>query len=159
MRQTRQGFTLIMGIWILTAMSLIMSVMLSYSSQTLNQTVAIYNKEQAQMLSKSATEYALLAISAHDRSLVGDCINHINATYSPDNVTLFDINTTIRYIGLGALVGGNGCDDLPGAQFISTAESNGTIIIDTYVTSRSANAAIRTADPIIRYHRRTLQKP
>ena len=137
-----------MAIWVLVAMTSIMAIMLSYSSQTLQQTATIYVREQAQLLSKSATEYALLAISAHDRTLGNDCIDHINATFSPNNVTTFDINTTIRHIGLGALA----CNDLPGAENINTSESNGTVIIDTYVTSRNVN-------PTIRYHRRTIQKP
>ena len=152
MRNARKGFTLIMAIWILVAMSSMMALMLSFSSQTLNQTTAIYVREQAQLLSKSATEYALLAISGHNRAAANDCINHINATYSPSGITQFDINTTIRYIGLGGL---GGCSTLPGAENIATAESNGTVIIDTYVTSKNQSVS----DPIIRYHRRTIQKP
>lgn len=144
---------MVMAIWILVAMTSMMALMLSFSSQTLNQTTAIHTKEQAQLLSKSATEYALLAISGHDRTVSGSCINHINATYSPGGINQFDINTTIRYIGLGAL--GGTCDDLPGADNINTLESEGTIIIDTYVTSKTQSLS----DPIIRYHRRTIQKP
>lgn len=152
MQHKRNGFTLIMAIWILVAMSTMMALMLSFSSQSVNQTTSIYVREQAQMLSKSATEYALLAISGHDRT-TGDCLNYINATYSPGGTTMFDINTTIKYIGLGALAGN--CEDLPGADSINTAESNGTVIIDTYVTSRNQ----APTDPTIRYHRRTIQKP
>lgn len=148
MQKKRQGFTLIMAIWVLVAMTSMMAIMLSYSSQTLQQTTQIYTREQAQLLAKSATEYALLAISAHDRTVSNDCINHINATFAPNGVTSFDINTTIRHIGFASLA----CNDLPGAETISTAESNGTVIIDTYVTSRDLN-------PVIRYHRRTIQKP
>lgn len=153
MQHKRSGFTIILAIWILVAMTSIMALMLSFSSQTLSQTTSIYVKEQAQLLSKSATEYALLAISAHDRNTTGNCINSINSTYSPNNVTQFDINSSIKYIGMGNLAGL--CDHLIGAQNINTAESNGTIIIDTYVTARNKS----TTDPIIRYHRRTLQKP
>ncbi len=152
MRQQRRAFTLVMAIWILVAMTSMMALMLSFSSQTVNQTAQIYVKEQAQLLSKSATEYALLAISGHNRT-AGDCINYINSTYSPGGLTAFDINTSIRYIGLGALAGD--CNDVTGALVINTPESNGTVIIDTYVTSKNQAAG----DPIIRYHRRTIQKP
>lgn len=157
MQQSRKGFTIIMAIWILVAMSSMMALMLSFTSQTLNQTTAIYTKEQAQLLSKSATEYALLAISGHARGLpgAGTCVNQINSTYAPlpAGIIEFNINTTIKYIGLANL--GAGCSSLPNAGAIGTPESIGTVLIDTYVTSVPRGAA----DPIIRYHRRTIQKP
>ena len=156
MRSSHNGFTLIMGMFILVAITSLMTLMLSYNSQTLNQTGSIYTRAQAQLLSRSATEYALLAISAHDRT-AGDCINYINSTYSPNGTKDFDINTTIRYIGLGALTAGAGCSTLPGAGNIVTPESNGTIIIDTYVSINPDNVPPGVAT--IRYHRRTIQKP
>jgi hypothetical protein len=155
MRSSHSGFTLIMGMYILVAITSLMTLMLSYNSQTLNQVSAIHTREQAQLLSRSATEYALLAISGHDRSGANGCINYINSSYSPNGSKDFDINTTIRYIGLNA-VGGT-CNDLPGASIIATPESNGTIIIDTYVSVNPANVPPGAAT--IRYHRRTIQKP
>ncbi len=150
MRNQRSGFTLIVAIFLLVALSSMMAIMISYTTQTSSQTKDIYLKEQAQLLAKSATEFALLAISGHDRTATGNCVNQINATYSPDSGSkLFDINTTIRYIGLGSIAG---CSSLNGAGAIATAESNGTVLIDVYVTATDTN-------PPIRYHRRTLQKP
>lgn len=155
MRSTRKGFTLILGIFILVAVTSLMTLMISYNVQTLNQTTQIHSKAQAELLSKSATEYALLAISAHDRTLANDCINFINSSYSPGNIKMFDINTSIRYIGLGTLGGCNTVNTFAGT--ILTPESNGTVIIDTYVSSNLAN--LIPGEVAIRYHRRTIQKP
>ncbi len=158
MRQSSKGFTLIVAIWLLLAMTGMMAIMLSFSSQTVDQTATIYVREQAQLLSKSATEYALLSISAHDRTIGLDCVNYINSTFSPNGSAMFDINTTIKYIGLAPTVTGI-CEDLPGAEGSVAnpifTESQGMFLIDTYVTAKDAIPGKQS----IRYHRRTLQKP
>ena len=122
--------------------------MLSMTAQTSKRGADIYFHEQAHMLAKSATEYALLAISGHNNS--ADCITNINSEYGD----VYDINTTIRYIGLstvdGTCANGNSLVDT-----IVTPESNGTVMIDVYITL-NANS---TGAEALRFHRRTLQKP
>lgn len=146
----RSGFTLIMAIFLLLAIAAMLGAMISYTSETSQKTTDIYMKEQAILLAKSATEYALLAISAHDRTATGNCISDIDTTYTAGGIRMFDINTSIRYFGLGSIAG---CPNL--AATIATPESNGTVIIDVTVTE---NSATRNLNPI-RYHRRTIQKP
>jgi hypothetical protein len=151
-KSARKGIAMITAIAFLLIMVTIMGLMVSLTARASKQGADIYFQEQAQLLAKSATEYALLAISGHDRS-GGDCVNQITSGYvCTGGNCLYDINTTIRYIGLGGLAGD--CDDYIAA--INTPESNGTVLIDVYVTLDPTQA--KTTERIS-YHRRTMQKP
>ncbi len=148
----RRGFGLITAIVIMITVATLMTLMIGLSSTSVKVTLDLYLKEQAELLSRSATEYALLAISGHDNSV--DCIQNINIAYPQADPT-HEANVTIWYIGRGlpAL-----CTNiLPnGANNIDTNESNLTVIIDTVVSVNQANTGI--TEPI-RVHRRTIQKP
>jgi len=63
-----------------------------------------------------------------------------------------DINITIRYIGNN--FGTVPCITVPGANNIATDESNRTVIIDTWVRTKTGIIP----EPIV-MHRRTIQKP
>ena len=150
-QQTRGGFAMITAIFFMVVIATLLSFMLSMSSETSNRTTNTYLNEQAQLLAKSAVEYAILHVSGVDRATAG-CKEVINTQYSPDGSAMFDINLTINYFGFG-----DGCADFFTAGTIgdiSTAESNGTMMIDVYV---SDNANLNLDEPIS-YHRRTLQK-
>lgn len=126
---------------------------ISLSTLSTKQTSDLYLREQAELLVQSATEYALLAISAHD--FTGNCLNTINSTYSDGVTTLFDINVSLYYLGNGLP---NNCQKPSGSvnaisSNIDTNDSNRTVIIDTFVTDRNLST-----EPI-RLHRRTIQKP
>lgn len=70
----RHGFTLLLAIVIMVLIGTLMSLMLSFTTTTLKQTEDIYLKEQAELIARSATEYALLKISGNNWSN-GECIN------------------------------------------------------------------------------------
>ncbi len=144
----RKGFSLITAIVILVTVATLMTLMMGLSSGSVKNTLDLYLKEQAEILSRSATEYALLAISGHNNTL--DCIENIDMRYPADNPT-HDINMTIQYIGSGIV----NCANIL-SNNIDTNESNLTVIIDTIVTVDQVNTGI--TEPI-RIHRRTLQKP
>jgi type II secretory pathway pseudopilin PulG len=114
---------------------------LNISSATTRQTSDLYAKEQVQILARSATEYTLLQISGTDYST--GCYNGEVFTYNG-----FDINTSVSYIGTNF---STACARVL-ADPIATDESNGTAIIDVTVTYADDGK-------LIRYHRRTLQKP
>ena len=149
LQQTRSGFAMITAIFFMVIIATLLSFMLSTTAETANRTTNSYLNEQAQLLAKSAVEYAILAVSGRDRSGASGCLEVINTQYSPDGSAMFDINLTIRYIGFDSLAG---CTAYVGE--IQTAESNGTMMIDVYV---SDNAGMNLNEPIS-YHRRTLQK-
>ena len=140
---------MIMAIILIVVLTTIMAFMLSLTQKTTKQTTNIYLKEQAILLAKSATELALLKISGYDRNATGvtTCLGTINAVYPSIAAPIFNVNVTMHYIGLNCT---NGYNYIPN---IHTADSNGSVLIDTTVTS----AANVSTDPI-RYTRRTLQK-
>ncbi len=157
----RNGFAMIMAIFFMIVIATLLTYMLSSTSETAQRTTNTYVNEQAQLLAKSAVEYALLRVSAHNRKGADNtlgtaddsCINTLNFNY-PDNTNpIFDIQVDIAYYGFGAhnATPGN-CVTM--ANNIQTPESNGTMRIDVYV---SDNAGLGLSEPI-RYHRRTLQK-
>ncbi len=139
----RKGFSLLTAIIFLVLIATISAISISLSTQTVKQTTDIYLKNQAELLLRSGTEFALLAMSGHNYN--SSCLNDINMTYSNQ----FDINVSIMYIGKGLP---SGCQTLD--NNISTADSNRTVIIDTFVSTK----ADITTEPI-RLHRRTIQKP
>jgi hypothetical protein len=143
---------MIIAIAFLLITAVLMAIMINMTSQTTKRTGDIYFQEQAHLLAKSATEFTLLAISGHNRA-GGNCLTNINAQYPNAASPIFDINTTIRYIGLAGL--GGTCATSSLINNITTPESNGTIVIDTYVTT-SANVLLTEQ---VRFHRRTMQKP
>ena len=145
---TRSGVAMIIAIAFLLITAVLMAIMINMTAQTTKRTGDIYFQEQAHLLAKSATEFALLAISGHNRA-GGNCLTNINSQYpGAGAAAIFDINTTIRYFGLN-------CVSNSLTNTISTPESNGTIIVDTYVTTSSN---VNLTEPI-RFHRRTMQKP
>ena len=133
-------------------MASIMGLMLSMTAATSKRGADLYFQEQAHMLAKSATEFALLAISGHDRVANNNCVNTISSQYPAVN-PVYDINTTIRYIGFPNSGFGANCNRYIGN--IQTPESNGTVLIDVVVTT---NATAGLDEPV-RFHRRTMQKP
>jgi hypothetical protein len=151
----RKGFSMITAIIFMILVATIGALSLSLSSVSVKQTSDLYLREEAEILVQSSTEYALLAISGHNFS--ANCLNTINATYTPDGTTtVFDINITMYYFGNGLP---NNCQKPSGSinaisSNIDTNESNLTVLIDTIVTS----TATASTEPI-RIHRRTLQKP
>lgn len=144
---------MLLAIAFLLITAVLMAIMVNMTAQTTKRTGDIFFQEQAHLLAKSATEFTLLAISGHNRA-GGNCLRKVNVQYPSAAAPIFDINTTIRYIGLAGL--GGTCDGADSfIDNIVTPESNGTILIDTYVTTSSA---VNLTEPV-RFHRRTMQKP
>ena len=144
----RRGFTLLSAIFLMVLVATLMVVAFSLSAQTKKQTGDIYMREQAYLLGRSATEFALLAISGHDNK--NDCINQINLQF-PQDQPIYDVNMSLYYIGNNMP---GSCQTLPTGTGIATQESNGTVLIDTIVTYMDPATNER-----VRFHRRTIQKP
>ncbi len=154
----RRGIAMIMAIAVILILSTIMALMLSLTAQSSKQTTNDYLHEQAIILTRSAIEYALLQISARDRTT--GCLTRLNLGYPnlDPSTRIFDINMSISYIGLS---GGNANSECtPAENFITTAnvsniESRGAILLDVIISTNPDSNI--TTEPI-RYHRRTLQK-
>ncbi len=133
----------------MVTVAVLMALMVNLSSSSVKTTLDVYLKEQAELLARGATEYALLAISGHPNGI--NCIQNINIAYPQAVDNTHDINISLSYIG----------DSMPNCanmldNAIATPESNITVIIDTVVSVNQANTLI--SEPI-RIHRRTIQKP
>ncbi len=155
----RSGFAMIMAIFVIVIVGTLMALMISMSATSLKRTTNLYLSEQAVLLAKSATEYALLAISGTDRTAAAGCLTTINIDYDPSGVgnNMFNITINIQYIGLSAGNAANECtvaqNFIPNAN-VSALESRGSALIDVVVESDPSLGIGET----IRYHRRTLQK-
>ena len=143
---SRRGMAMIMAIAVIVIIGTIMALSLSMTAQTTKRTTDLYLYEQAVLLSKSATEYALLRI-AQD----GPC-SHLNDLNFPQK-SIYDINITTRYIYTAPFPAG--CPASPATITVQTPEQNGSVIMDVTVSvPQSANVA---TEPI-RYFRRSIQK-
>lgn len=144
----KKGFSLLTAILFLVVISTISILALSLSTQSAKQTTDNYLKIQAELIAKSATEFALLAMSGHNYSL--NCLETISIKYPETTNYTHEANVSIMYIGNGLTCNTSHILD----DNVTTTDSNRTVIIDTIVTT---NPAI-TTEPI-RIHRRTIQKP
>ena len=150
----RSGFSLLMALLFLVLIATISALSISLSTQSVKQTSDIHFKNQAELLLRSGTEFALLAMSGHDYVNDG-CLSSINIMY-PDATAnhTHDINISIMYIGNGF---GATCTQL--GTNIVTNESNRTVIIDTFVSTNPQLTANGLISEQIRMHRRSIQKP
>lgn len=139
-KKGRSGFAMIMALAVVMVISTILALSLSLTTQTAKRTTDLYIYEQAVLLSKSATEYALLQISQNG------CINSNNSKFNFKE-DIYDINISAQYVYTGAST----CKDY---FQISTPETNGTVLLDVTVTLNDKNIA---SEPI-RFFRRSIQK-
>ena len=86
----------------MVTIAVLMSLMINLSSGSVKATLDIYLKEQAELLARGATEYAILAVSGHDNNV--SCIENINIAYPEGADNTHDINMTIMYMGRGIRV-------------------------------------------------------
>ena len=124
----RKGFSLITAIIIMILLATLLTLSISLSSQSVKQTTDIFLKAQAELLARSATEYALLAISGHDRDGSGNCLEDLTIGYNNTHTATI----SIMYIGNTLPCSSGRILD----NSITTNESNVTVIIDTIVENK-----------------------
>ncbi len=145
LKSSRNAIAMIMAIAVILIVSGIMALSLSMTVMTNKRTVDIYIYEQAVLLSKSATEYALLRI-AED----GPCSHQTGLNFTQDSI--YDINITMRYVYTTPFPAG--CTAAPVTIEVQTPEQNGSVIMDVRV---SVNDEDITSEPIT-FFRRSIQK-
>jgi len=132
----KKSFAMLFAIGFIVVLGTLGTLMMYFSSVTLRQTTDNYISLQGELYAKSATEFAIQALESRDFS--NGCINQIDI-----NTSLYDINMTFHYFLTSCPTDCN-CSE------ITTKESNGTVMINTYVKSKYDT---------IRIFRQTLQKP
>ncbi len=163
----REAFSMFTAIVVLMMMASIAALVFNTAGKITKETTSQYRKEQAMLLSKSYTEFAVLAIQGHNMSTNGclktitgiinytglDATNNANASNNGEG---YNVRVTLRYIGLPGSV----------TCSVNSASTSGSVsaIVDTYVRYRdpdnpaSAESSTWSNVPWITYHRRTLQK-
>ncbi len=148
---SRSGMAMIMAITVIVIMATIMALSLALTTKTTKKTVDMYIYEQSILLSKSATEYALLEIAR-----LGPCsVSNINFNPDLDNDgtdDYYNINIDVQYIYNTTAP----CIATGGTTYttVATPEQDGSVIMDVTVSVNDTSIA---SEPI-RYFRRTIQK-
>lgn len=120
-------------------MSVIGIMILKFSSASTTHTSRSFMDTRAELMLRSATEYAILALQGHDFN--STCLNKINL-----DDELFDINITYHYFFTNCPSGCNYCSN------IVTEDTNGSVLVYVTVSSKNPNFHIRKV-------RFTLQNP
>lgn len=151
MRQ-RRGFGLITAIILMVLIATVASMILFFATTSSKKATDDYLRIQAEMLSRSATEFATMRVQGFDRG-GGKCLENLNIKADP-----FDINVTINY-----LFKGNKPDDCSDSNVYSKdledSDLNGTIIMDVVVVEQMPSDQEKWNKEPIRIHKRTIQKP
>ncbi len=146
----RKAFSMITAIVVIVLMSTVAMLIMSLSGKLIKETTAQYQREQAILLANSYTEYAVMAVTANDRST--KCLSTINGTFNG-----YSARIHIAYIGTGAVIG-----TCAGTRTLGTVPAGSdtplTIIVDAYIDYDDLDNPSGSGVPNITYHRRTVQK-
>ena len=134
----KKSFAMLFAIIFIVVLGTIGGLMIYFANQSTQNVQNNYLDIQAHLKAKSATEFAIMALESRDFDNDG-CINKIDI-----NSTLFDVNMTFHYFL-------KSCPSDCNCSNITTQDSNGSVMINTYVTSK--------INPQVRYFRQTIQKP
>jgi len=155
----RSAFSMITAIIVIIIMSTVAILVTNLSSKSVKTTTAQYQRAQAMLYAKSYTEFAILAVMAHNRAT--DCVEEINGTIGSPTTTGngYQIHTHIAYIGPLSEIAGCGNPGGTGLRQLSvnvtTASTPLTLIIDAYVDYKDPD---NVSGNWFTVHRRTVQK-
>ena len=151
----RSAFSMLTAIFLIVIMATISVFVMSLSGKVVKATTAQFQHEQAVLYAKSYTEYAILAVTGHDRS--SNCLQTVTGTISAGGG--YSIRTHIAYIASASELGS--CVDAGGVSLqlnnaaLETTDTPLTIIIDAYVDYSDLD---NPSGPLLTVHRRTVQK-
>ncbi len=148
----RSAFSMLTAIFLIVIMATISIFVMSLSGKVVKATTAQFQHEQAVLYAKSYTEYAILAVTGHDRST--KCLQTVTGTISAGGG--YSIRTHIAYIASASELGtcAGGVRQLNNAALVTT-DTPLTIIIDAYVDYSDLD---NPSGPLLTVHRRTVQK-
>ncbi len=145
-KNQRKAFSMITAIIVIILMATVAMSTMNLSGKMVKETTAQYQNEQAVLLAKSYTEYAILAVTGINRS--STCLSTIKGSYGD-----YDARIHISYIGTTAEIGTCAATRKLGTV-PAGSETPLTIIIDAYIDYSDLDNANQT----MTYHRRTVQK-
>lgn len=149
----RRGFGIITAIILLVLIATVGAMILSIATTSSKKATDDYLRIQAEMLARSATEFAVMRVQGFNRTTNNNCLENIDITADP-----YVANVTISYLFDGAKPANCNnvlsSDDVGYTPKVEDHDLNGMTIIDVVVTTKDGT----TTEPI-RIHKRTLQKP
>jgi len=180
MMRLRSAFSMIVAIFVIVMLSIVASYIFYASSSVAKEGDIQYKREQAMLLARSYTEYAVLAIMGNgdrNNTVNNRCLTNINAIIgnSQNDVNRglgYQVNVVITYIGDSKYLS-NQCVDANNINISRIAAQSPTVqtdslsaIIDVYVRYKDwsnnalngANAVNAANVPWQTYHRRSIQK-
>jgi len=134
----KKGFSLLLSIIFLVVMAFIGIMVMRFSASTSHHVRESYLDTKADLVLRSATEYALLALQGHHFQ-TNKRLDHIHIDYP-----LFNADIRFHYFLTN-------CSD-ENCTKVSTADTNGSVIVYVEITSKNPNYHIRK-------FRATLQNP
>ncbi len=146
----RKAFSMLTAIVVIILMATVAMLTMSISGKIVKETTAQYQREQAILLANSYTEYAVMAVTANDRTV--QCLSTIRGTYNG-----YRARIQISYIGTAAIIG-----TCTGTKQLATVTAGNksplTIIVDAYIDYDDLDNPSGAGVPKMTYHRRTVQK-
>ena len=159
LKNNRNAFSLLTAIVVIVLMASVSMTVMSLSGKMVKQTTAQFQREQAILLAKSYTEFAIMAIGTNDRNNT-DCLTDIdgNDIIRPESTGGFQARVRIAYIGDGNVTSCGTLGRRVLSNNVTTPETPLNAIIDVYIEYKDFGHYDTTNAPWITYHRRTLQK-
>jgi len=144
----RKAFSMLTAIFIIVLMATVAAFIVNLSGKMVKGTTVQFQREQAMLLAKSYTEYAIMAVTANNQNTT--CLNSINGSYNDYNITV-----NISYIGHHDILNGGCTRILNPINDVITAKSPLNIIVDVFVRYPDYD---HPDGHNMTYHRRSLQK-
>lgn len=146
----KKGFSLIAAIFFIILISTIALTSLSIATMSAREAPNILLNQQAELLARSATEYAIMNIQQNDYNIsCPDSVKEINLNYPNNNSPIFNAKVQIYYLNSALPCGDNVISSTALADNYKFAS-----IIDVRVTSVG-----NIGSAPIKFSRRTLQIP
>ena len=146
----RKAFSMLTAIVIIVLMATVAAFIMNLSGKMVKTTTVQFQREQAVLLAKSYTEYAVMAVTANEHNST-NCLNTITGSYGNYNVQV-----DISYIGNNL---DGSCDRVFNRDYtvetIDTPKSQLNIILDVFVEYPDID---NPNNVNLTYHRRSLQK-
>jgi hypothetical protein len=144
----RNAFSMLTAIFIIVLMATVAAFIMNLSGKMVKETTVQFQREQAMLLAKSYTEYAIMAVTANDQNTT--CLNSINGSYKD-----YKVNVNISYIGHHNILNGGCTNILNPVNDVISPKSPLNIIVDVFVRYPDYD---HPDDLNMTYHRRSLQK-
>lgn len=145
----RSGFAMILAIFVVVLIALGGVLLMRGGAQESKAVGDNYLRAQAQLLAKSATEYAVMRAQGFNTA-GGNCLNQLAiAVQDAGGNTMFNANVSMLYSFRGAKPVGGTCNTIT-PQAVNTGKES-TILVDVTVTDNGL------ATEPIRVHERSWQ--